>query len=849
MRRITSVFAILLMFAATVAGQVPGSWKTTGIGGGGALYSPSINPANHNEIYMGCDMSELFHSTDMGVTWNEVNFLTLQGGHDAAVQFTSDPLIRYTVDYTSVAGNDGLRPKKSTDGGTTWSVLPGNPFPSYPNGYVLRLFADWNNPGHLVMADYGTIYYSADGGNTFHQVHTCLSTGAGNHIAGVFFDTGNIYIGTNDGLLVSSNAGQTFSAMTMTGIPAGEYMLSFAGARQAGSIRFICLTTSNVWAGYQFGSNYWGAMKGVYRMDNGSGTWVSQKTGITAGSDFPVFVGMAANNIDLAWLAGGSSSGNPVVMKSVGGGAWTHTFLTANNQNIITGWCGFGGDHSWSFAEAPFGFTVAFDDANTVMFTDYACAHITSDRGLTWNQQYLDPSGAHPMNAPTPTGKKYRSAGLENTSCWQILWTDSLHMFAGFSDINGIMSDDKGQQWKFIPNLTQNTVYCVAKHPNGTLYAATSSVHDIYQSTRIYDAQIDAGTGAVFYSTDNGGSFSILHNFNHPVVWVAIDPANPSRMYASVLHHNKESIGGIWVTNNLGAGSASTWSKMANPPICNGHPNMINVIGNGDLVVTYSARKPTSGTPFTDSSGVCYYDNAAATWHVRSHPNMRFWTQDVVIDPNTDSQSLWYACVFEGWGTSGISGTGGLYRTYDRGLTWTRINDNFRVNSCTVKPGNLDDLYFSTETDGLWHCADATSGTPHFSQVTGYPFRHPMRIFYNPYKTGDLWVTSFGNGIKQGVASGPASIPDQTTSVETIRVFPQPATDFVTFELTSTSTGSNEKRVVISDLTGHEVLNIPWKKDLKSVRVPLSGLPDGIWIYAIGERGQTVATGKFVKFK
>ena len=777
---ITIFFIIAEFHHVMVMAQIPQTWNSRGIGGGGALFSPSVNPANHNEMYMGCDMSELFHSLDQGVTWSEVSFLKIEGGHESCVQFTNDPDTRYVVDYTSVSGNDYIRPMKSTDGGNTWSILSGNPYPLSPNGGILRLIADFANPNHLIIADYGTIYFSSDGGNSFHQVHTNISSGSGNHIGGTFFDGQNIYIGTNDGLLYSTNGGQTFSTMNAGGIPTNEHILSFAGAKQSSTTRFICLTATNVWAGYTYGDNYWNAMKGIYTMDNASGTWTSNISGITLGSDFPVFVGMSSDNINITYASGGSSAGNPIVMRSDNGGAWSHVFLTGNNQNIYTGWAGSGGDHGWSFPEAPFGFTVASDDANTVMFTDYSCAHITIDGGITWHQQYLSPEDENPMNAPTPKGKKYHGIGMENTSCWQIIWTDSLHLFAGLSDINGIMSDDKGQSWKFIPGLTQNSVYRLVNHPNGTLYASTSNVHDIYQSTRIYDAQIDAGTGAIYYSTDNGNSFNILHNFGHPVTWIAPDPSNPNRMYASVLHHYKTAIGGIYVTENLDAGSSSTWTKLSNPPRCNGHPYDITVLNNSDLVVSYSARKPNNSSAFTDSSGVFYYDHAASVWYDRSDPNMRFWTQDVVVDPTDATQSTWYTCVFEGWGTSGIFGTGGLYRTTDKGLTWFRVNDDFRVNSCTVNPSNHDELYFTTEIDGLWYSANASATAPTFTQVTNYPFRHPMRVFYNPYKPAEIWVSSFGNGMKVSGNNGPNGINDPSAkNQQNIIIFPNPATDMI----------------------------------------------------------------------
>jgi photosystem II stability/assembly factor-like uncharacterized protein len=845
MKKLYFLILIVLIVPCLAPAQVPGAWYTSGMGGGGALYSPSINPDNHNEIYMGCDMGEIFHSTDQGLSWKDVHFLQLQGGHDACVQFTSDPQIRYCVDYTSTQGTDYIRPMKSTDGGNTWSVISGSPYPLQPNGNILRLLADYTNPNLVMIADYGTIYFSSDGGSSFHQVHTCLSNDSGNHIAGIFFDTPDIYIGTNDGLLVSNNSGLTFSTMSVTGIPATEYILSFAGARQGGTLRFFCLTSANVWAGYQYGSDYWNAMKGVYQMDNSSGAWVSKLGGISIGSDFPVFVGMSAGNTDVAYLSGGCSGVSPIVMKSANGGDWVNVFLTSNNQNIYTGWAGSGGDHGWGFPEAPFGFTVAYNDANTVMLTDYSCAHITTDGGATWHQQYLSHNDENPMNSPTPTGKKYHGVGLENTSCWQILWIDSLDMFAGFADINGIMSDNKGESWKFIPGLTQNSVYCLLKHPGGKIYAATSNVHDMYQSTRIYDAQIDAGTGAVYFSSDNGNSFNLLHNFGHPVVWIALDPSNPDKMYASVLYHNNQTTGGIWMTPDLSSGASSTWTKLASPPRSNGHPFNISILNNGDLVCSFSARKPTTSSAFTDSSGVYYYNNASSAWYDRSDPNMRFWTQDVVIDPNDATQSTWYVCVFEGWGTPGIQGTGGLFKTTDKGLSWTRINDNFRVNSCNVIPGNANELYMTTETDGLWYTATAGSPAPQFSRVTNYPFRHPMRVFFNPYKTSETWVTAFGNGIMKGGDSTSGITPEPSSHNADIIVYPNPCQDMVNLQIPFTGS-SMDYSYAISDVSGKVLIHgNPQSTDQSSIDI--SSLKSGIYFLQVFKEGKLSGNSKLIK--
>lgn len=39
---------------------------------------------------------------------------------------------------------------------------------------------------------------------------------------------------------------------------------------------------------------------------------------------------------------------------------------------------------------------------------------------------------------------------------------------------------------------------------------------------------------------------------------------------------------------------------------------------------------------------------------------------------------------------------------------------------------------------------------PNWRLVTSYPFRQPERVFFNPYKLNEMWVSSFGNGMKVG---------------------------------------------------------------------------------------------------
>lgn len=732
---------LFLLFPGIICAQ---SFTGHGIGGGGAFYCPSINPANPQELYVVSDMSGVYHSFSYGHQWESLDFRDLQAHSFSMIRFTSDPQIRYAL-----GNNERMQPMRSADGGLSWNPLPGN-----PNDYEMlySLNVDYNNPQRLFISDYSNIYYSSNSGQSFTMIHTTGHPGEGALVAGAFFDGSDIFLATNDGLLVSHNAGGSFAIENIAGIPADERMLSFAAAREGDTTRFFCLTIDslNTYVGLT-GTDYYDIMRGVYALDYGTGTWQSRLTGINVGTDYPMWVGMAENDINTVYLAGGSPNEIPVILKSTSAGAlWFHTLITANNQNIYTGYAGSGGDMGWWYGGAPLGFAVSRNDASRLVFTDLGFVHTTSDGGLTWHQAYVDSADQHAPGSLTPKYQYYQGIGLENTTCWQVLWPDSNQVFAAFSDIRGIRSVDGGQHWSFdYSGHSQNTMYWMEQHPQtGILYAATSTIHDMYQSTRLADNILDNSNalGKVIYSTNNGASWTDLHNFQHPVYYLALDPGNPDRMYASVINHS-QNLGGIWKSENIQAGSGSVWTKLPNPPRTEGHPAVVKVLNDGKVLCSFSGRRASNGA-FTQSSGVFLYDPATQTWSDRSHPGMTYWTQDVIVDPADTTQNTWYACVFSGWGGP-PNGLGGLYRTYNRGLNWTRICDLDRVMSAAFNPGFPHELYISTETEGVWVSYKPQESNPVFEQLETYTFRQPLRFFFNPDNTSNMWVTSFGHAMAE----------------------------------------------------------------------------------------------------
>jgi hypothetical protein len=759
-----SMMVLLLGVSHSALAEPPARFVSRGPGGGGAFFSPSINPFNSDDLWIGSDMSDLFHSTDFGKTWETVDFRTLIGGSlPGRMEFTSNSLVRYAL-------NDSV-PARSSDGGTTWISIPP------PSQSVYCLYTDPTSTNRLLVSDYTTLLISTNSGASYKNCYTANDL----LVAGAFWDGSNIYAGTRPGLVVSTNGGATFSFLGAPGIPANEAMVSFAGAKENGVTRFLCVTlgSGDVYPGVQ-GSDY-GNYQAIYRLDGSTGTWNVATNGV--GNNYLFFVAMCRTNISIAYAAGSDSLGQPVVLKTVNGGAsWSQVMQCTGNANVATGWTGDDPGSwnwkKWSFGECAMGFTVCQSDPNRAVISDFGFVHVTTNGGVSWRQAYDWAGSENAAGAATPKTTFYTGAGAEDTSCWWLSWFTSNTVFCSFTDIRGMLSTNGGAAWMSPLSLTYNSTYQTVKHPtNGLVYAAMSSVHDLYAWDRYcQDSSIDGGTGEVMYSTNNGANWARLKNLGRPIVGLALDPNNPNRLYSAMVN---STTGGVYRTLNLNAGTASTWTKLPNPPRTQGHPYNIVVLNDGTIVASYSARIASGN--FQASSGVFVSTNDGVGWVDRSGAGMQYYTKDLTIDPHDAAQNTWYAGVWGEWGNS--AGYGGLYFTTNRGIAWTRITTNLKaVGSCTIHPVNPNEMYVATEDQGLWYSANRRSGSPLFTQLN-YPFRFPSRVFFNPYDANEIWVTSFGNGMRLGRV-----------------VEPRPALSFQRYNTTSsvTVTAAPGQKVVLS---------------------------------------------------
>jgi hypothetical protein len=50
------------------------SWRPVGMGGGGAMFTPAISPADPARVLLSCDMSGVYRSADGGTSWEMIHY-------------------------------------------------------------------------------------------------------------------------------------------------------------------------------------------------------------------------------------------------------------------------------------------------------------------------------------------------------------------------------------------------------------------------------------------------------------------------------------------------------------------------------------------------------------------------------------------------------------------------------------------------------------------------------------------------------------------------------------------------------------------------------------------------------
>ena len=636
------------VLGAAAAGP-PTAWTPRGITGGGAFFAPAFHPTDPKIMTVTTDMGVVFRSSTMGDTWESLSYAEIGGGRPAQVRFTAGKTA-YAVNGRSgqnpdgSAGCYGWMPSVSRDFGRSWAVLES------PAGQNVATLDTDSTGTQLVLSDARSVFMSRGGKWLPTALHSA-SAATSLRLAGepVFTSAGGVVLATNEGVLAVAPARTAWADATVSFQPwhnATEAIFGFAAAEDTGSgaIRAYVLTapTALVAAGMMVEAGFSASLAlytTVLPAADATAVWtrVQELPALvgSGGSLGATHVRMVPGDADTVYVAGQcagdcsfgpSTGGYPFVMQAEkAGGPWQH--ILRGNQNTKTGWEGQWGDGTqgdgWSWGGGALSFTAAAaasggdgdDGKHRLAFTDDGFLHASFDGGEVWSAMYVRAAQRNPIGATVPQQTSWDGNGLMDQSSHWVAWASADNVFAGYTDIRGTISKDGAKSWSYhYDGHKLNTMYrCVADAATSTLYAATSSVHDMYQSTHLTDKSIDTGDGLVLASSTGGSTWHTVFDFKMPVVWIAAGVGGAStRLYAAAVHSTR---GGIFFTPAGVSGTKpAQFVKLPNPPRTQGHPYTIEPLPDGALVVSYSGRMvrqrllpvlPTASTSFMAFQWTC----------------------------------------------------------------------------------------------------------------------------------------------------------------------------------------------------------------------------------------------------
>ena len=129
---------------------------------------------------------------------------------------------------------------------------------------------------------------------------------------------------------------------------------------------------------------------------------------------------------------------------------------------------------------------------------------------------------------------------------------------------------------------------------------------------------------------------------------------------------------------------------------------------------------------------------------------------------------------------------------------------------------------------------------PTWTLVNSYPFRQPERVYFNPNNLSEMWVTSFGNGMKMGVLS-PLGIVKPSEEDKLITVFPNPFNEQITF----TNLNPNRRIIKVNMYDSNGRLLISKQDETNFINATLLG--SGVYVLEFVFNNHSIGYKKIVK--
>ncbi len=532
---------------------------------------------------------------------------------------------------------------KSTDGGNTWTQIPG-PFAGGSGGGArIGGLAVHPTNSQVVLAATGCcapgpsgVYRSADGGNTWTNVLNVSGSQAYN----VYFDStngSNAFASLDDhGVYRSTDGGQTWIAAN----GAGASSLPTSGTGRV-ALAMDPNSPATLYAGVTAAA---GTLYGLYKTTNSGGAWTQlTNTPNYCGGQcwYDNVIGIPPGRPNVIFAGGGCCS--PLVRSLDGGNTWTQITAVHPDSHALA----FASDGSklytgndggvWSttdIANSTMNWTDLNAGLSTLQFYSGSSLHPTDinqgfggtqdnsteqySGALPWTSVDCGDGGQSAIDFVNPNNVYLNCIGITLDKS-----TDGGHTFA--SALNGINTSDRG-----------NWVSALTMDPNNSsiLYFGTQYLYQTTNGAGVWSAispDLTAGTGSL--------------------AAIAVAPADSNTIYTA------SNDGKVFVTRNALSGASSSWTDAThNLP--------------GKSITAIAADPHTPATAYLTLSGFSGYGdqlghvfkttNAGVAWSDISGDLPNIPANDIVVDSGVAS-------------TIYVATDIGVFYTTNGGVSWATL--------------------------------------------------------------------------------------------------------------------------------------------------------------------------------
>ena len=538
--------------------------------GVGRVQWVTADPNNANILWIGTPAGGLWKSTDAGQNWTPkgdnlpsmgVSGIVIDPNNSNIMYIsTGDPDGRHTYSFGVL---------KSTDGGNTWnSTGLSFGYTHFFRIYDLRMHP--TNSQILFAATSTGIWRTTNGGTNWNRVYNI------SHTSDIEFHPTNpdiLYFSNFDSVYKSTNGGTTWSKLT-NGLPTDSgSRIELAVTKAKPDYLYVIAAKSN------------NTGKGIYRSTDGGSSFTTQTTNVPIGSQawWDLCIAVSPTNADEVYIGGvymykstnGGQNFSSIGASAERGGKYMH----ADHHNII--WIG--------------NTIYSCNDGGLYKSTNNGAGWFFLGNGLDIMQLYRVSTYKYDVNYLTAGSQDNGTSRLKNGVWKKIQGADGMNNIISYDDPNVIYtctqngggphkSTNGGESLTYVKgNINESGEWVTpyiqnAQNPN-TLYAGfqnvwkttqggtvwtkisnfvtSNKIHDLAQSESDNQTLWFSRTSQIYKTTNEGGNWTqvtIPYNYRSNI---AIDPANPNRVWIA----NEGTSSGKKVYKTVDGGA--TWTNVS----------------------------------------------------------------------------------------------------------------------------------------------------------------------------------------------------------------------------------------------------------------------------------------------